>query len=129
MSSDIISPQLCYLAAFVAVFVATTSQILLKQQANTTTRKGFIWKFLNPRVIISYGLLFLSLALNQVALIHVPVSVLPCITATSFIWIFLFGTLILKEHPSRRKVLGVVIILAGIAISRVDLNALSALFS
>lgn len=118
MSSELFTPLVCYLAAFAAVFVSTASQILLKQQANTTGKKGFIWKFLNPRVIISYGMLFLSLALNQVALIHVNVSVLPCITATSFIWIFLFGTLILHEHPSRRKVIGVVIILAGIAISR-----------
>ncbi|MCD8354456.1 MAG: multidrug ABC transporter [Clostridiales bacterium] len=118
MNTDFITPAVCYGAAFIAVFLSTTSQILLKQQANTTAKKGFIWKFLNPRVIISYGLLFLSLALNQVALIYVPVSVLPCITATSFIWIFLFSAVILKEHPSKRKVLGVVIILAGIAISR-----------
>ncbi len=122
MSSEIFTPVVCYLASFVAVFISTASQILLKQQANTTGKKGFIWKFLNPRVIISYGLLFLSLALNQVALIHVPVSVLPCITATSFIWIFLFGALILKERPSRRKILGVVIILIGIAISRLDFS-------
>ena len=83
------TPTFCYVMAFAAVLIATISQILLKQQANTTGQKksGFIWKFLNVRVIVSYGLLFLSLALNQVALICVPVSVLPCITATSFIWI------------------------------------------
>lgn len=114
--------MVCYFAAFLAVFVSTASQIFLKQQADTTVKKGFIWKFLNVRVIVAYGLLFLSLALNQVALIHVPVSVLPCITATSFIWIFLFGALILKERPSRRKVLGVIIILFGIAISRLDFS-------
>jgi drug/metabolite transporter (DMT)-like permease len=118
MNSDFLTPAVCYGAAFLAVFIATASQILLKQQANTTAKKGFIWKFLNPRVIISYGLLFLSLALNQIALIHVKVSVLPCITATSFIWIFLFGAVILRERPSKRKILGVIIILAGIAISR-----------
>lgn len=113
-----ITPTLCYGAAFLAVLVSTASQILLKRQAGATTKKGFIWKFLNARVIIAYGMLFMSLALNQVALIHVGVSVLPCITATSFIWIFLFGAIFLKERPTRRKILGVVIILAGIAISR-----------
>ena len=72
------TPTFCYVMAFAAVLIATISQILLKQQANTTGQKksGFIWKFLNVRVIVSYGLLFLSLALNQVALICVPVSVL-----------------------------------------------------
>ena len=114
------TPTFCYVMAFAAVLIATISQILLKQQANTTGQKksGFIWKFLNVRVIVSYGLLFLSLALNQVALIYVPVSVLPCITATSFIWIFLFSAIFLHERPSKRKILGVIIILAGIAISR-----------
>lgn len=112
------TPLFCYGIAFVAVFIATAGQILLKQQANTTGKKGFLWKFLNLRVIVSYGLLFLSLFLNQIALKQVPVSVLPCITATSFIWIFLFGFLILRERPSRRKLFGVALILVGILISR-----------
>jgi drug/metabolite transporter (DMT)-like permease len=73
---------------------------------------------LNLRVIVAYGCLFLSLALNQIALKQVPVSVLPCITSTSFIWIFLFGFLILKERPTKKKIIGVVLILLGNAISR-----------
>lgn len=118
MNLDFITPGFCYFVAFLAVFASTTSQILLKKQANQTGKKGFFQKFLNVRVIVSYGILLLSMALNQIALIYVPVTVVPCITATSFIWIFLFSFLILKERPSRKKVLGVVIILAGIAISR-----------
>ena len=118
MNTDFITPQFCYIVAFVSVFVSTTSQLLLKRQADDGVEKGFIRKFLNLRVIVAYGMLFLSLALNQIALIYVPVSVLPCITATSYIWIFLFSFLFLKERPSRRKILGVVLILAGIAISR-----------
>lgn len=118
MNTDFITPQFCYFVAFLAVFASTTSQILLKTQANQTGESSFIKKFLNVRVIISYGMLFLSMLLNQIALIHVPVSVVPCITATSFIWIFLFSFIFLKERPSRRKILGVVLILAGIAISR-----------
>ena len=118
MNFDFVTPNFCYMVAFISVFIATTSQILLKTQANQTGGTGFFKKFLNARVFVSYCLLFLSLALNQIALIYVPVSVLPCITATSFVWIFLFSFLILKEKPSRRKVLGVILILAGIAISR-----------
>lgn len=113
------TPLLCYSLAFVAVFISTAGQILLKKQADKTSQKtGFIWKFLNLRVIVAYGFLFLSLALNQIALKQVPVSVLPCITSTSFIWIFLFGFLILKEKPSKKKIIGVALILLGNAISR-----------
>ena len=118
MIDKILTPSFCYFMAFLSVFASTTSQILLKTQANKTERESFFKKFLNIRVILSYGILMLSLAFNQVALIHVPASVVPCITATSFIWIFLFSFIFLKEKPSRKKILGVVLILAGIAISR-----------
>ena len=116
--SDFLTPQVCYAAAIIGAFVTALSQILLKTQANTTGGKGFFSKFLNIRVIVSYGLLFLTLAINQIALRYVPLSVMPCITSTSFIWVFVMGALILKEKVSPRKVLGVAIIIAGAVISR-----------
>ena len=136
--SNILTPQICYAAAIVGAFITALSQILLKRQANiteakksgffskfllktqanTTGGKGFFSKFLNIRVIVSYGLLFLTLAINQIALRWVPLSVMPCITSTSFVWVFVMGALILKEKVSARKVLGVAIIIAGVIISR-----------
>lgn len=118
MFSGSLSPRICYAAAILGAFITALSQILLKTQANTTGGKGFFSKFLNLRVIVSYGLLFVTLAINQVALRYVPLSVMPCITATSFVWVFLMSALILKEKVSARKVIGVVIILAGVLISR-----------
>ena len=119
MNNSLLSPQICYAAAIAGAFITAVSQILLKSQANTTGDKGFFRKFLNIRVIVSYGLLFLTLAINQVALRYVPLSVMPCITATSFIWVFILGVLILKEKVSSRKILGVIIIIAGVIISRI----------
>ena len=116
--SSFLSPQVCYAAAIIGAFITALSQILLKTQANTTGGKGFFSKFLNVRVIVSYGLLFLTLAVNQVALRYVPLSVMPCITATSFVWVFIMGVLILKEKVSPRKALGVGIIILGVIISR-----------
>ena len=103
MNSELFTPAFCYGAAILAAFVTALSQIILKKQANITEarKSGFFSKFLNPRVIISYGLLFSTLVINQVALIHVPVSVMPCITATSL-----------------RRALGVAIIILGVIISR-----------
>ena len=120
MSTDFFTPAVCYGAAILAAFITALSQILLKRQANVTqgSGKGFFSKFLNVRVIVSYALLFLTLAVNQIALIKVPVSVMPCITATSFIWVFVLGILVLKEHVSRRRLAGVAIIIAGVLISR-----------
>ena len=118
MQSFSLSPQLCYIAAICGAFITALSQILLKTQANTTGGKGFFSKFLNVRVIVSYGLLFLTLAINQVALRYVPLSVMPCITSTSFVWVFVLGALILNEKISARKILGVAVIIAGVLISR-----------
>ena len=118
MNSELFTPAFCYGAAILAAFVTALSQIILKKQANITEARGFFSKFLNPRVIISYGLLFSTLVINQVALIHVPVSVMPCITATSFVWVFVMGVLILGEKVSRRRALGVAIIILGVIISR-----------
>ena len=116
--SSILTPQVCYAAAIAGAFITALSQILLKTQANTTGDKGFFSKFLNVRVIASYGLLFLTLAINQVALRYVPLSVMPCITATSFVWVFVMGALILKEKVSPRRALGVAVIILGVIISR-----------
>ena len=112
MNSELFTPAFCYGAAIFAAFVTALSQIILKKQANITEarKSGFFSKFLNPRVIISYGLLFSTL--------HVPVSVMPCITATSFVWVFIMGVLILGEKVSRRKALGVAIIILGVIVSR-----------
>ena len=57
MNSDLFTPAFCYAAAIFAAFVTALSQIILKKQANITEAKksGFFSKFLNPRVIISYG--------------------------------------------------------------------------
>ena len=118
MDTSILTPQVCYAAAIAGAFITALSQILLKTQANTTGKKGFFSKFLNLRVIAAYGLLFLTLAINQIALRYVPLSVMPCITATSFIWVFVMGALLLKERVSRRKVLGVAVIILGVIISR-----------
>ncbi|MBQ3393366.1 MAG: multidrug ABC transporter [Lachnospiraceae bacterium] len=120
MNTDFLTPQVCYAAAILGAFVTALSQILLKRQANITEagKKGFLQKFLNIRVFLSYGMLFMTLVINQIALIHVPISVMPCITATSFIWVFVLGIIILGEKVSRRRVLGVAIIIAGVIISR-----------
>lgn len=61
------SAAFCYGIAFVAVFLATAGQILLKRSADDTVGKAGFWrKFLNRRVVVSYGLLFLSMFCNQI---------------------------------------------------------------
>lgn len=105
-----------YLFAIAAVIIASASQVLLKKKADKAP-KNFLKKFLNGPVILSYALLFLSMMLNSLALRQMEMSILPCITATSFLWIMVLSALFLGEKPTRRKVIGVVMILIGVLVS------------
>ena len=88
----------------VSVFVASLSQILLKISANKTY------------VITGYGLLFLSTLLTMVALKKVPLSLSPVIESSSYIFVSLMGYLVLKERFTKRKLLGLLVILVGILV-------------
>ena len=58
--------NISYVLAFLAVFVASVSQILLKQSAEIE-HKNILFKFLNWRVILGYGLLFGTTVINVFA--------------------------------------------------------------
>lgn len=105
-----------YLYAITAVLIASASQVLLKKKANTAPRR-FLDKFLNAPVIASYLLLFTSMVLNSLALRRMDMAVLPCITATSFLWIMLLSAIFLGEKPTKRKVIGIAMILLGVVVS------------
>ncbi len=105
-----------YAYAIAAVILSSASQVILKKRANNAP-KSFWKKFLNAPVIFSYCLLFLSMMLNSLALREMDMAVLPCITATSFLWIMILSKIFLGEKPTRRKVLGVAMILVGVIVS------------
>lgn len=100
-----------------SVFVASIGQILLKQEAGVK-HEGFWGKYLNFRVIFSYFLMVVSLFLNSMALKIMPLSVLPCISSTSFLWIIFLSALFFREKPTKKKVLGAALIVVGIIVSR-----------
>ncbi len=105
-----------YLLAIAAVLISSASQVLLKKKASNAP-KSFWRKFFNAPVIVSYLLLFTSMVLNSLALREMEMTVLPCITATSFLWIMILSAIFLDEKPTRRKVAGVAMILVGVLIS------------
>ncbi len=101
----------------VSVVIASLAQILLKRAAEIDANK-FINKFLNLRVITAYVLLFFSLFVNTFVLRHLELKILPCITATSFLWILLFSYLFLGEKPSTNKVIGMIMIMVGVIVAQ-----------
>lgn len=108
-----------YLIAVGATIVSAFSQLLLKRSANHTTGKeNFLQKFLNPRVIVGYALLFGALAMNSIAFRYVDMAMIPGITALGFVWILLIAIFVLKEKPTKSRILGTLIIIVGVVVSK-----------
>lgn len=107
--------SISYVLAFLAVFVASVSQILLKQSAQME-HKNILFKFLNWRVILGYALMFGTTILNVFAYRGVELKVTPMIESTGIIWVTILAVFLLGERPTRRTLLSIAITLVGIAV-------------
>ncbi|MCR1839432.1 UNVERIFIED_CONTAM: EamA-like transporter family protein [Murimonas intestini] len=97
----------------VSVFISAVSQILLKK-ATYRHYDTKLREYLNPYVIIAYGMFFVSTILTMLALKTVPLSMQPMLESTSYIYVSVMGYFLLKERFSKRKILGICVILLGI---------------
>ncbi len=107
--------NISYVLAFLAVFVASVSQILLKQSAQIE-HKNIIYKFLNWRVILGYALLFGTTIINVFAYRGVELKVTPMIESTGIIWVTILAVWFLKERPSKRALLSIAVTVIGIIV-------------
>lgn len=96
-----------------SVFISSVSQVMLKIAANKTYDKK-IKEYLNPIVITAYGIFFISTLLTMYALKFVPLTMSPIIESTSYIFVPVLGFLILREKISKRRLLGMGIMVIGI---------------
>lgn len=107
--------NISYFLAFLAVFVASVSQILLKQSAQME-HKNIIFKFLNWRVILGYALMFGTTIINVFAYRGVELKVTPMIESTGIIWVTILAVFWLGERPSRRALLSIAVTVVGIIV-------------
>ena len=96
-----------------SVFISAFSQVLLKKSA-LKSYDSFIREYLNLYVVPAYAIYFWAVFLDLIALRKVPVSFVPVAEASSYIFVLLFGRIFFNESFSKRKVLAMVLILAGI---------------
>lgn len=102
---------LCFLGC---VLASSCSQILLKKGA-LKNRKG-IWMYLNSYVIIGYSI-FLSVTLFSTYLYKfINLSVGTLLDSSGYIFVTVLSALFLKEKISKRKTLGICLIVGGILI-------------
>lgn len=111
MSKD--AAGICLL--LLSVLISSVSQVMLKLAAGRTY-KSRIAEYVNPMVILSYGMFFGSTVLTMLALRTVPLSLSPILESAGYIFVAVMGYFLLKERFSKRKLAGLGLILAGIAL-------------
>lgn len=96
-------------------FFSAVSQVLLKQSAGKKYESR-IREYLNWRVILAYGIFFGVLLLNTWCYTRVDMRYGPVIDTAVYAFVLFFSWAILKEKITRAKLIGTLIIIAGIII-------------
>ncbi len=103
------------LIMFGATFFSAMSQILLKQSANKTHKK-LIYEYLNWRVILSYTIFCIVLVVDTYAYTRVDMKYGAVIDTFTYVFVMVLSNLILKERFTREKLIGNLIIIAGVLV-------------
>ena len=101
------------LLMFLGTFFTAFSQLLLKQSANRSYRHP-VFEYLNWRVITAFGIFVGVLLLNTYAYTHVDMKYGAVIDTFSYVFVMILSCLILKEKFTKGKVIGNLLIIAGI---------------
>ncbi|MBO6218698.1 MAG: EamA family transporter [Treponema sp.] len=105
-----------YIAILIfSVFISAFSQVLLKKSA-LKTYSSFLREYINFYVIPAYGIYFLAVFLDLLALRKVPVSFVPVAEASSYVFVLLFGKIFFNESFSKRKIIAMILIMTGIIV-------------
>lgn len=100
----------------VTPLISALSQLMLKRAADDPSRTGLRY-YLNLRVILAYALFFGCMLLNIVALQTLDLTVAGVLEASGYIYVMLLSWLVLKEKISKRKLIGNLVIVAGIVLT------------
>lgn len=104
-----------WLSMFLAVIVASFSQILLKKSAD---RKydNIIKEYMNFNVIVGYGMMIGSTILTIIAFKGIAYKNGPVIESMGYILVMVLSFLFFKEPITKKKVIGNMLILLGVFI-------------
>ncbi len=95
--------------------ISSFSQIMLKKAAGRKYDSR-LKEYLNPLVIIAYGLFFLCTLISLYALKVVPLSMSPILEASGYIFVMILSYLFFREKPAKKQLAGIFLILAGIVV-------------
>ena len=112
MTKELIIYSLILLAS---VFISSVSQILLKKSAGIKYPSK-IREYLNPYVIIGYGLFFGCTIISMFALKVVPLSMSPVLESFGYIFVAVLSFFFLKEKFTKRQLIGTALIIIGVVV-------------
>ncbi len=98
---------------FILTFFSALSQLLLKLSANEK-HEGRLGEYLNVKVITAYGIFAAVLLLNTYAYTKVNLKYGPVIDTFTYVFVLLLSVMVLKERLTKWKLLGNVMIIAGV---------------
>lgn len=98
-----------------ATAVSAVSQVLLKLSAKRTYLNA-CQEYINPFVITAYGMYFATTIMSVLALRYIPLTLSTAFGTSGQIFVPVMSYLFLQEKISRRKAVGMVIIIVGIII-------------
>ena len=98
-----------------AVLVSSISQIILKK-SSSKTYDSVLKEYLNVYVITGYVLMVISTVLVVLGLKGVPYKNEPIIESLGYLFVMILSNRLLGEKITKKKVLGNVLILVGIAV-------------
>ena len=103
-----------YLMVFV-MFISSFGQILLKKSAMKTHKNK--WReYFNPLLFAAYTLYtFVNLTIIY-CYRYIPLSMGPILQSTGYVFATITGAVFLGEKITKRKVLGLALILSGVAV-------------
>lgn len=108
--------MLLFILIFIfGVFISSVSQIILKKSANKQYPNK-IREYLNLRVIISYIIFFAATLCSILAYQKIPLSLGPILEASGYIFVAVLSRVFLKEKISKKKIIGLSIVILGIII-------------
>ncbi len=96
-----------------SVTLAAVSQILLKKSA-LKQHDGIVKEYINPYVIGGYALTGISMILTIFAFRGLEYKNGPVIESFGYVLVMIFGIFVFKEKLTKKKVIGSVLIMAGI---------------
>lgn len=96
--------------------LSAVSQLILKKAADNPRYTG-MRAYLNAPVMLAYGLFFGCMLLNVVALRTLDLTVASVLEASGYLYVMVLSYLVLHEKITRRRLLGNLLIVLGIAIT------------